>query len=140
MWKLFQQEMGTVILKTCGTARRGKSRRPRFPGDGQGPALSPQHPWAAGGGGQVLTGKHEQTPECVTGKQTTRGQEGQSPAQGGSELDLEKHPGLRSETIFVPGDWKLPKESYFLFLSALYLAIPRAVPPSRNLLKAQVIS
>lgn len=26
MWKLFQQEMGTVILKTCGAARHGKSR------------------------------------------------------------------------------------------------------------------
>lgn len=26
MWKLFQQEMGTVILKTCGVARHGKSR------------------------------------------------------------------------------------------------------------------
>lgn len=31
MWKLFQQETGTVILKTCGAVRPSKSRRRTVP-------------------------------------------------------------------------------------------------------------
>lgn len=146
MWKLFQQEMGTVILKTCGTVRHGKSRRRRFPRGGPGTCPEPTATSGATvGGGQVWRGKpagpRQQTPN-VPLAEPTRGQDGQSPAQGVG-TGPERHPKPPVGNRLCSRRVRAPKDSRVPCLSALYPAAPGDVPgtwqkypkSSRNTLK-----
>lgn len=67
-------------------------------------------------------------------QETARRQDAQSPAQREWVSDLKKHPGLRSETVFVPGEWKLHESSDFRFLSVLFPAVPRVTPGAHQVL------
>lgn len=118
MWKLFQREMGTVILKTCGAARHGKSRAFAHEPQEQPGDLPSAHSDILGTAEyQASRGKHpeplEQPLECAT-VQETAGEKGRTLcrrengiwAHGNSKASV-------SEAIFVPGEWKLPQGSYF---------------------------
>lgn len=143
MWKLFPREMGTVILKTCGTVRRGKSRRRRFPRDSGGPALSPQRgPRAPAGEGPVLRGKHagllEQTSVLA---EQTRGKDGPSQRRERQHWTWRstqasgQQASLFQENASSPGTTIV----HFCLLRPL-LDLEQALAPSRNSLRALEIS
>lgn len=127
MWKLFQQEMGTVILKTCGTAKHGKSRAfAHEPQEQPGDLPSAYSDILGTAEYQASRGKHPRPLE----QPLERASVPENSSWKGRRLSRREdrsHGSFKasgSEANFVPGEWKLPQGSCLSTVLFLICSVP----------------